>query len=82
MRFMADNCENLLAIEEDKPCWHIPDWNRESIRCYWDPGRQLLASIRRYQQIGNTHNPLKVVKEDGASLCIVSGQLLPGLIFL
>lgn len=82
MRFMADNCENLLAIEEDKPCWHIPDWNRESIRCYWDPGRQLLASIRRYQQIGNTHNPLKVVKRRWCVLVyrfwsIVTGADIP-----
>ncbi|PCJ49784.1 MAG: serine acetyltransferase [Gammaproteobacteria bacterium] len=26
-----------------------PDWSRESIRCFWDPGRKLLRSIRRFQ---------------------------------
>lgn len=28
-----------------------PDWRREQIRKYWDPGRQLLRTIRRYQAI-------------------------------
>ncbi len=27
----------------------IPDWTRESPRQFWDPGRQLLRSLRGYQ---------------------------------
>ncbi|GAA6207069.1 hypothetical protein NBRC116601_03620 [Cognatishimia sp. WU-CL00825] len=27
----------------------IPDWNREAVRCFWDPGPKLIRSIRRYQ---------------------------------
>jgi serine O-acetyltransferase len=27
----------------------IPDWSREQLRQWWDPSRQLLNSIRRYQ---------------------------------
>jgi len=26
-----------------------PDWSREECRCWWDPSRQLLKSIRAYQ---------------------------------
>lgn len=26
-----------------------PDWSRETIREFWDPGRKLLRAIRRYQ---------------------------------
>lgn len=26
-----------------------PDWTREQVRCWWDPARQLLRSVRRYQ---------------------------------
>jgi serine O-acetyltransferase len=26
-----------------------PDWSRETIQCFWDPGRKLLRSIRKYQ---------------------------------
>ena len=26
-----------------------PDWSREQVRCWWDPARQLLRSVRRYQ---------------------------------
>lgn len=26
-----------------------PDWSREKIRSFWDPGRKLLRSIRRFQ---------------------------------
>jgi serine O-acetyltransferase len=27
-----------------------PDWSREACRCWWDPGRRLLRSIRGYQR--------------------------------
>lgn len=27
----------------------IPDWSREKVLGFWDPGRKLLRSIRRYQ---------------------------------
>jgi serine O-acetyltransferase len=27
----------------------IPDWSREDCRSFWDPGRRLIRSIRRYQ---------------------------------
>jgi serine O-acetyltransferase len=26
-----------------------PDWTRERIRAFWDPGRKLLRAVRRYQ---------------------------------
>ena len=26
-----------------------PDWSRETVRKYWDPGQKLVRSIRRYQ---------------------------------
>jgi serine O-acetyltransferase len=28
----------------------IPDWSREAIQNWWDPGRQLIHSIREYQK--------------------------------
>jgi serine O-acetyltransferase len=28
----------------------VPDWTREAPQQFWDPGRQLLATIRRYQK--------------------------------
>lgn len=28
-----------------------PDWSRENITGYWDPGRKLLRAIRRYQAL-------------------------------
>lgn len=31
-----------------------PDWNRERVRRFWDPGRQLLRSIREYQACDRT----------------------------
>ncbi len=27
----------------------VPDWSREEIRRFWDPGQKLVRSIRRYQ---------------------------------
>ncbi len=29
--------------------WSVEDWSRERPRRFWDPGRRLLRSIRRYQ---------------------------------
>lgn len=29
----------------------VPDWSRETIREFWDPGRKLLYSIRQYQRL-------------------------------
>lgn len=29
----------------------IPDWSREKPRKFWDPGRKLIRSIRRYQAL-------------------------------
>ena len=34
---------------EHKVSAELPDWNREKPRRFWDPGRKLLLSIRRYQ---------------------------------
>ncbi len=28
-----------------------PDWSRESVQSFWDPGRKLLRAIRRYQKL-------------------------------
>jgi serine O-acetyltransferase len=33
-----------------------PDWSRESVRYFWDPGRKLLRSIRRYQALQNENS--------------------------
>lgn len=27
----------------------VPDWSRETVQQFWDPGRKLLRAIRRYQ---------------------------------
>jgi serine O-acetyltransferase len=27
-----------------------PDWSREKVRRFWDPSRQLLFAIRKYQK--------------------------------
>jgi serine O-acetyltransferase len=28
----------------------VPDWSREEVRQFWDPGYKLLRAVRRYQQ--------------------------------
>lgn len=30
--------------------WDIPDWSREEITQFWEPGKKLLKSIRDYQR--------------------------------
>lgn len=34
---------------EHKISAEIPDWSREDIRRFWDPGQKLIRTIRRYQ---------------------------------
>ncbi len=34
----------------------IPDWRRETPNKFWDPGRRLLRSIRKYQQLKKNKN--------------------------
>src|SRR5665213_4616523 len=36
----------------------IPDWNREKPQQFWDPGRKLLLTIRRYQTWSRATGPL------------------------
>lgn len=38
-----------------------PDWSREQIRSFWDPGRKLLRSIRRYQRAKQKGGVLNLV---------------------
>ena len=35
-----------------------PDWSREQVRQFWDPGRKLLRSVRRYQSARASRNIL------------------------
>lgn len=35
-----------------------PDWSREAVSRFWDPGPKLLRSIRRYQKARATKGPL------------------------
>jgi len=35
-----------------------PDWSREQLRAAWDPGRQLLRSIRQYQAFALQSGPI------------------------
>jgi len=42
--FMGNALEYLQPISPE-----IPDWTREEPRQFWDPGRKLLRTIRRYQ---------------------------------
>lgn len=40
--FEVDNPVEISAVE--------PDWSRETCHTFWDPGRQLLKTIRQYQK--------------------------------
>lgn len=39
---MPNMCINTVSAD-------TPDWSRETVRTFWDPGRKLLRAIRRYQ---------------------------------
>ena len=39
-----------------------PDWSREAVSCFWDPGKKLLRAIRRYQTARAQNGPLAVLR--------------------
>ncbi len=48
--------------------WSQPDWTREQPRRFWDPGRKLLLSIRDYQKIKKSINPVKIIRK---KICVL-----------
>lgn len=38
-----------VDLKSDQISAEVPDWTRETPQHFWDPGRKLLLSIRRYQ---------------------------------
>ena len=44
MNFVDNHTDHASLVSSE-----IADWTREKPRQFWDPGRKLLLSIRRYQ---------------------------------
>jgi serine O-acetyltransferase len=42
--------------------WHTPDWSREKPCKFWDPSRKLLKTIRQYQALKKSKNPLNIYR--------------------
>ncbi len=42
--------------------WSIPDWDREKPIRFWDPSRKLLKTIRQYQALKKSNNPINVIR--------------------
>jgi serine O-acetyltransferase len=36
----------------------VPDWSREEVRQFWDPGYKLLRAVRQYEKAKNIGGPL------------------------
>src|SRR5262245_37123997 len=48
---MLDKIESCVSAE-------VVDWTRETPTAFWDPGRKLLRTIRRYQHWRSRRGPL------------------------
>ena len=48
--------------------WSTPMWDREKPRRFWDPGRKLLKTIREYQSLKQSRNPLNLIR---IKLCVI-----------
>lgn len=49
------------AIKECGVSADVPDWSREDPERYWDPGRRLLRSIRKYQKWRGGKGPVAIL---------------------
>jgi len=48
--------------------WANPMWEREKPRRFWDPGRRLLKSIRQYQSLKKSRNPINFIR---IKICVI-----------
>jgi len=48
--------------EEQIKDWSCPVWEREEPRRFWDPSRKLLKSIRQYQALAGSNNPIRKIQ--------------------
>ena len=44
-----DEPSRLSLLDLPKISATDPDWARETVKSFWDPGRKLLRAVRRYQ---------------------------------
>ena len=51
------------------------DWSREDIQRFWDPGRKLIRSIRRYQACVKRKGPLSYFQKSIGHMCTFFGRL-------
>lgn len=49
----SDDLSNRLGVSAT-----VPDWSREEVRQFWDPGYKLLRAVRRYQAAKLRGGPL------------------------
>lgn len=54
--------------ENDSVDWSKAMWDREELRQFWDPSRQLLKSIRQYQTLKESNNPIDILK---TKICVI-----------
>lgn len=47
--------------------WSVPMWNREKPTRFWSPGPKLIKSIRQYQHLNKSTNPLNIIR---TKLCV------------
>lgn len=53
---MEDRRQNGEGVSAE-----VPDWSRERPRRFWDPSRQLLTAIRRYQRLAGRRSPVALI---------------------
>lgn len=47
----------------DQTDWETPLWEREKPRRFWDPSRKLIKSIRDYQSLNDSKNPINKLRQ-------------------
>lgn len=62
--------------------WQKPDWNREVPRRFWDPGRKLILTIRKYQRFQKSNNLLckliqKIIVLEYIFWSVITGADIP-----
>jgi serine O-acetyltransferase len=66
--FFQNKYKRINIIMNKDVDWYQPDWTREQPRRFWDPGRKLLLSIRYYQKVKKSKNPVKIIKK---KICVL-----------
>lgn len=62
------NVKTSMTNASEPEDWSTPLWGRERPEKFWDPGKKLIQSIRDFQKLENSKNPIHLLRK---KMCVL-----------